>query len=558
VALLFQTPGELLLKIGAFLDIESVLNSFAVSRKWGKDFCARYIGNMQELRYYRGGDYTSLIMLDLLRVISTTLSGLRSLNLKATKLNDLALESVVSLTELRSLNLNQTNITDAGVSALMCLPNLNSLQLVNSLITGEDMEWVFPKLEVLDLSSCKRLSSVVWLAGCKQTLKTLNLGHCPMLTSVAELSLLTNLQTLDLHYSSAVDIHCSLANCSNLQTLELGWARCSMIELMDLPHVRNLRSLKFNILGDCVSLEGLFSLTNLKSLYLNGSVLSDILPGGGGQTPLPELEILSLSHSDMTTLSFLNLRHWGGIKELILSNCLYLTDVGALSILSSLQNLDLSGCEQLTNITPLARLSNLQTLDLSFIGQGKLKDVKSISLSCLQKLSLKCWFELTDIGPLSQCTNLRKLDLQSTDVSDVTLLSKLSLESLTLIRCKSLKSIGQVECSDFKHLKHLDLSFCLFLTDIRGLGSCRSLTALNLRSCISLSDIQPLSRCSTLRVITLSDCDKLVDIGPLASCFSLEKIMVSGFIPTTMFRSSYAQFEKLIALVCEFKYINYC
>ena len=118
----------------------------------------------------------------------------------------------------------------------------------------------------------------------------------------------------------------------------------------------------------------------------------------------------------------------GDARQLMLQECVELSDLEFLGKLSNLQYLSLSGCTGLTEVGALGKLSNLQYLNLS--GCTRLTEVGALGkLSNLQYLSLSGCTGLTEVGALGKLSNLQYLYLSGctglTDLSPVEHVKKL-------------------------------------------------------------------------------------------------------------------------------------
>ena len=153
-------------------------------------------------------------------------------------------------------------------------------------------------------------------------------------------------------------------------------------------------------------------LVNLTFLALHG--VEDLTPLAG----LPKLEQLFVSHSNIRDLSplaglvNLELIHMGGIR---------ISDLSPLAGLTKLRHLYLPGGD-ISDLTPLAGLTGLEELylfgndvaDISLL--ARLTDLKRLDLSRN---------DLSDVSPLAGLTNLKWLSVADNDISDVTPLARL-------------------------------------------------------------------------------------------------------------------------------------
>jgi len=192
-------------------------------------------------------------------------------------------------------------------------------------------------------------------------LSTLSLtGNTHTVSDFSPLAGLTNLQSLNLHYSSLTDIS-SLIGLTGLEVLGL-----SSDTLTDISPVANL--------------------TSLDALYLGENDLTDISPVAN----LTGLAVLELGGNDPT-------------------------DISPLANLTGLSDLRLAG-NNISDVSPLANLTNLTRLVLSY---NNITDVSPLAgLKNLTVLKLDS-NNITDVSPLAGLKNLTVLELGSNNISDV-------------------------------------------------------------------------------------------------------------------------------------------
>ncbi|WP_054461486.1 leucine-rich repeat domain-containing protein [Phaeobacter sp. 11ANDIMAR09] len=202
------------------------------------------------------------------------------------------------------------------------------------------------KVNVYDLT---QLPSEI---GALERISTLNLSGAGI-RSIAQLSGLTQLKTLDLSYCRNLSAISPISEMAELSELDLSKSQVTNIEV--------LRSLK-----------------GLRSLFLQGCKISDLSP----LTELTELEHLDLANSQVTDLSVL--RGHASLKTLNLWNT-HILDFTPIATLIGLEGLDLWNT-QISDLSSLARLTNLTYLDLS---HTKIADLSPIrDLPNLEQLAL--------------------------------------------------------------------------------------------------------------------------------------------------------------------------
>ncbi|XP_027181724.1 putative disease resistance protein At4g19050 [Coffea eugenioides] len=264
------------------------------------------------------------------------------------KLSWLILKRFSHLTKLQSLKecQNLMVIDLSGAASLPTFPEKN----VKSL----------PKLQTLNLSNSKIKSLPIFHETGELT--HLSVSGCSNMDRVPSIRSLTNLQVLDLSWSTIVEFQDkSFQNNTSLKVLDLSGTA--------------IPSLPFNI--------GKFSeyLENLRVLNLSGTKVKD-LPSLSALHNLHQL-LLSccLNLEKLPRADFIE--HKSKLQVLNLSETL-LEELPALANLKSLKHLFLRGCGQLEVLPLLEELHNLEILDLS---QTALRQLPFIgSLSNLHKL----------------------------------------------------------------------------------------------------------------------------------------------------------------------------
>ena len=156
-------------------------------------------------------------------------------------------------------------------------------------------------------------------------------------------------------------------------------------------------------------------LTNLTSLRLDGTKLSDVSPLAI-LTSLNHLDLDSTQVSDVSPLAYLT-----NLTFLRLDGT-KVSDVSPLAHLTNLTFLRLDGTK-VSDVSPLAKLTNLKEL---YLGGTNVTDVSSLAnLTKLMSLSL-AGTNVTNVSPLAKLTNLSSLNLKGAQVSDVASLSRLT------------------------------------------------------------------------------------------------------------------------------------
>ncbi|MFG0258428.1 MAG: P-loop NTPase fold protein [Phycisphaerales bacterium JB043] len=229
----------------------------------------------------------------------------------------------------------------------------------------------------------------------------------------------------------------------------------------------------------CVRFDDTYEVSPLDTHDLDRQIIEDAIARSSGKRS-EELAV-----GDRETVARLDLS-WQEI-----------TDLSALSALTSLQMLDLSGTD-VTDVGVLSALTSLRWLDLSATG---VTDIGVLSaLTSLETLDLADT-GLTDIGALSALTLLKTLDLERTNVTDISAL--LALTSL----------------------KWLDLAGT-DVTDIGALSALTSLQTLDL-SATAVTDLHPLLNLESLRYLYLGS-TSMTDTNILVNMKQLQSLDIRG------------------------------
>ncbi|MEH1805093.1 leucine-rich repeat domain-containing protein [Nostoc sp.] len=211
------------------------------------------------------------------------------------------------------------------------------------------------------------------------------------------------------------------------------WSQISVIR----QHVEEDGLLPISIPRKLHDLNSLSKLTNLTSLYLSGTEVSNV-SALANLTNLTELNLSRTQVSDISVLANLTNLAQLDISNTQVSNIsvladltnltvlgLFLTKVSDVSVLANLTNLtELYLCRtQVRDVLALTKLTNLKELDIS---QTQVSDISSLAnLTNLTLLNLSNT-QVSDVSPLANLINLTELNLSNTQVSDVSPLANLT------------------------------------------------------------------------------------------------------------------------------------
>ncbi len=288
-------------------------------------------------------------------------------------------------------------------------------------------------------------------------------------------SLLTNLQSLDLHFNAITSIEAGdfegLTNLqylwlsgnaitsidaggfeglTNLQSLDLGYNLITSIEAGDFEGLTNLQSL---VLGSNaitrIEAGGFEGLTNLQSLYLSFNDITSI--EAGDFEGLTNLQWLSLSDNDITSIETGAFSGMPKLKTLLLGENSALTKLNlAEADFSSLTrfNVQLSvNINQVSLRNSVLNQTSLTTLmdggSTSYeIGIGELRGITELDLSGID------FAEITDLSPLYRMDDLTDLWLAGTQNLDAFALDAL-LDELATIEGTDVEGILHMTRADF-------------------------------------------------------------------------------------------------------------
>lgn len=190
-------------------------------------------------------------------------------------------------------------------------------------------------------------------------------------------------------------------------------------DLSDLPYFTGLRSLTIHDVSG-LDFTVLRQIPGLQSLDLSGCIISsDGMEAIGSLTELRSLALNGCAISDLTLLSGMT-----KLTELHLSGNT-ITDVGVLSLMPDLETVTLSN-NPISSIAGLAACNKLQTLDVtrcSITSLGSLSGKDELAI--LQADNN----QIADLSPLENCSSLQKLTIANNLVDDISVLTK--LHSLT-------------------------------------------------------------------------------------------------------------------------------
>ncbi|RNF04279.1 putative leucine-rich repeat protein 1 (LRRP1) [Trypanosoma conorhini] len=482
---------------------------------------------------------------------------LRLLKASTTAISDEDLKEIANNRSLQKIFLQDCkNLTDVGAfSSTLTLEEMH-LRGCSKLVSIGDIGQL-PLLWLLDLSKTSVTDNdLKSLSGSKSLLKIF-LEDCKNLTAIDFLSSITSIEEISIRGCHKVKHIGSLGLLSALHTLDVSKISINNSGLLGLGASRSLEKI---FLENCKQLSNVSTFSSIRSLreiYLSRCVRLTSVDTLG---TLPALCVLDASKTSLTDEGLEGLSASRSLEKIILEDCVCLACVSALSYIISLKEIYLSGCTLISEIGVLGLLPALCVLDAS---KTSLTDEGLEGLSAsrsLEKIILEDCVCLTCVSELSSVMSLKELRLRGcnrlTIVSGLGLLPDLcALDlSMTAVTGVSLRGLGESPS-----LSKLFLENCLNLTSVQSLSTVLALEEIYLRGCVRVSDVgalgalpvlqlldvsktsvtdeglDGLSASLTLKRILLEDCAKLTTVASLTYVHTIEEMNVCGCSGVTSF-----------------------
>ncbi|CAN1158531.1 Disease resistance protein L6 [Linum perenne] len=329
-----------------------------------------------------------------------------------TSLNKLSLSSstrVLNLSELKDLE-------------ELCLYKCHKLQYLGGL-------WKLSKLRKLQLN---------YLSSCNSLLVERDDG------SSTGFPLPSSLYSLEI---SGLERLPNFANLNNLTILTLTKFQVPVIQ--GLGDLIMLETLKISDALNLINLDGLESLSHLKTLKLKDCCV---------------LEKLPISLANLTKL-----------QKLSIKKCTQLAEVMILERLETLRSLSMTDCTSITKFPDLSALANLRELDIS--GCTGLTGVMVIPrLELLTELNMSGCSSVEELPDFSGLRNMVRLNISVCNkLKEVTGIEGLEvLEFIGMAGCTSIKKLSDL--SGCKKLGLLDIRGCVQLAEVSGIDKLKGLT----------------------------------------------------------------------------------
>nr|XP_027083423.1 putative disease resistance protein At4g19050 [Coffea arabica] len=384
-----------------------------------------------------------------------------------TELSWLILKRFSHLTKLQSLKKCQ-NLMVVDLSGAASLPTFPEKNLKS-----------LPKLQTLNLSNSKIKPLPIF----RETgeLTHLSVSGCSNMDRVPSIRSLTNLQVLDLSWSTIVEFHDkSFQNNTSLKILDLsGTAIPSLPFNIGKPREFYLKNCSETKYMNCVE-----SSEELEILDFSGACNLVKIEGKFFEC-LENLRVLNLSGTKVKDLPSLSALH--NLRQLLLSCCLNLEKLPRLAS-SKLEELDLSGCKAMTMIEDKS-FEHLPRLRRLVLSQTKIVHLPELnSLSNLEELNLSGVKSFTGTDFIEHMSKLQVLNLSETLLKELPALTNLkSLKHLFLRGCGQLEVLPVLEV--LHNLETLDLSQTA-LRQLPFVGSLSNLHKLLLSDCSKLENFK--------------------------------------------------------------------
>ena len=371
------------------------------------------------------------------------------------------MDQVVKCTTLDTLFCNYCFET-ASYAPLKQLTGLKSLYIDGGYNAIKDLSMIssFTELENLSIT-CTDILNIGFVKDLKK-LKTLRLSENGELDDLEGLGTLQELEFLEL----------------NINSLSGGQP-----EYAEIGNLKNLKSLALHTV---YNLDFLYELEQLEKLEVRLTFYDDVMLPIAEMKNLKELTLAQTNTWGMAMEGFSVLQELPQLKKLTIDMMQFEEPVDELFAVDGLEELKITNCGFEIPPTEIIVSDNLKVLDLSgthfgdYYNGGPEDDQEVLKLYCeaitLEKLDLT-YFDVTDLSVLNKLTNLRELSLCSCELTEVP------------------ESVFQ----DCELLEKLDMSYNQ-IADISFVKNLPNLKFLEIREGY-VTDLSPLLSCPMLRCV---------------------------------------------------------
>lgn len=403
--------------------------------------------------------------------------------------------------------------TDEDIRALCAsCPNLKylfGLGNMHSLVEGD-------ALNVTWLHSCPELLEVD-LSGCKGLVDLRSFCHAPKLRVVRARN--TNVYDLS-----------SLLGCDLLELDVSGCAAVTNAEFVTrLPNLKTFRVADTGILSvewiaECPSLlevdvAGCKQLTDFTAVRRNSNLRAFVCRRASN---LNAIEI-SDTLEELDLIDCYSLKDLSSLKQKDKLKVLRIGGTGVTSIdfitsCVNLEEVDVSGCYELHDLSPIGSLAHLRVLNAWCSGVNGIEWIKNCSK--LTELNLQ-WAKTADLSPIASIPNLKKVRASgATECSWIANCTQ--LEEVDFSGSVNLEDLSPL--SSIPHLKVVNASN----TAVQKLGwlkNCTEIESLDFSWCSALRGANEISYCANLKVFK-GFCSALVDVSYITRLQNIERVEV--------------------------------
>eukprot|EP01018_Ginkgo_biloba_P036119 Gb_11158 [translate_table: standard] len=449
--------------------------------------------------------------------------------------------------QLKTILCDMSQMNELEVLHVSHCPNVTEIRGLGSLQSLIELElrncWEIAELPPLPrglvqarIKWCSRLKTMSFDMSQMNELKVLHVSDWVSLTGLPMLGSLKSLTELELRRCRWLAelpplprglVQARIEGCSRLKTISFDMSQMNELKVL---HVSQCESI--------TELPNLGSLESLKKLVLRSCEELAELPA----LPRGLVQALIERCSQLKTISF-DMSQMNELKVLHVSHSESLTELPGLGSLKSLTELELTNCPKLSKMPHLPR--GLVQTRIEWCSQ-----LKTILFDMSQMNELKVFYvsnceSLTELRGFGSLKFLTEVELSSCgELAELPPLPE-ALVQARIEECSRLKTIS-FDMSQVNELKVLHVSHCENLTELRGLGSLKSLTELELRNCPKLEELPPLprglvqariQRCSRLKTISfdmsqmnelkvlhVSSCQSFMEVPGLGSLKSLTEL----------------------------------
>ncbi|CBH17045.1 T. brucei spp.-specific protein [Trypanosoma brucei gambiense DAL972] len=438
---------------------------------------------------------------------------LRVLDLGWTKIDNNSLEDICACSSpLVSLNLSHCK----EITSISAIASLNALEKLNidnccHVTSGWNVFGTLHQLRVAVLSNTRiNDENIRHISECK-SLNTLNLAFCNDITDITALSNITMLRELNIDWCFNIEKGVeALGKLPKLRELDAKKCGTSVRWMQQYPYNTLFKSLvKLNLENGRES----FCVGTLSST----AIVEELLLGRACEpyhlppiSSLRRLRVLNLDDGRVCDIWLEGISQSKSLQSLNVSNCNYITDISALSSLSTLEELNVNCCDRIRKgWEAFEALTRLRVATLSVT-----------------------WVTNEGIRLLSGCKNLRNLELYCCrDVSNIEPINNIkSLEELTIQNChninEGLLKVGMLPRLRVLVLRKLQSTYF----SLSSLGESKSLVKLTIEGPEELCDIKLISNIATLKELKIAHGDRLLnDVGDLGKLPWLHVLTLSHF-----------------------------